>query len=69
MINNQGRKQVDCPLVYGEGRYVINWEDLEKKLSGGDVKAMIFCNPHNPVGRVWTEDEVRKIVELCKTVL
>ena len=66
VINNQGRKQVDCPLVYGEGRYVIDWEDLEKKLSGGDVKAMIFCNPHNPVGRVWTEDEVRKIVELCK---
>ena len=45
MINNQGRKQVDCPLVYSEGRYTIDWEDLEKKLAGGDVKAMIFCNP------------------------
>ena len=66
VINNQGRKQVDCPLVYSEGRYTIDWEDLEKKLAGGDVKAMIFCNPHNPVGRVWTEDEVRNIVELCK---
>ena len=66
VINNQGRKQVDCPLVYSEGRYTIDWEDLEKKLAGVDVKAMIFCNPHNPVGRVWTEDEVRNIVELCK---
>ena len=53
VINNQGRKQVDCPLVYSEGRYTIDWEDLEKKLAGGDVKAMIFCNPHNPVGRVY----------------
>ena len=68
VINNQGRKQVDCPLVYSEGRYTIDWEDLEKKLAGGDVKAMIFCNPHNPVGRVWTEDEVRNIVELCRNI-
>ena len=66
VINNQGRKQVDCPLVYGEGRYVIDWEDLEKKLSGGDVKAMIFCNPHNPVGRVWTKEELIKVAEICK---
>ena len=34
VINNQGRKQVDCPLVYSEGRYTIDWEDLEKKLAG-----------------------------------
>ena len=65
VINNQGRKQVDCPLVYSEGRYTIDWEDLEKKLAGGDVKAMIFCNPHNPIGRVWTEEEMEKLVELC----
>ena len=66
VINNQGRKQVDCPLVYSEGRYTIDWEDLEKKLSGGDVKAMIFCNPHNPVGRVWTKEELIKVAEICK---
>mgnify|MGYP000691885892 CR=1 FL=1 len=48
MINNQGRKQVDCPLVYSEGRYTIDWEDLEKKLAGGDVKVHDLLQPAQP---------------------
>ncbi len=66
VINNQDRKEVDCPLTYKDGRYDINWTDFESKLASENVKAMIFCNPHNPVGRVWTHDEVKKVVELCK---
>lgn len=65
VINNQGREQVDCPLTYENGSYQINWEDLEEKLKQG-ISAMIFCNPHNPVGRVWTAEEVEKVVLLCK---
>ncbi len=64
-IRTQDRKEVDCPLVYKDGRYEIDWEDFEKKLAGG-VKALIFCNPHNPVGRVWTREEVERVVQLCK---
>ncbi len=64
-IRTQERKEVDCPLIYQDGRYSINWEDFERKLAGG-VKAMIFCNPHNPVGRVWTRDEVERVVMLCR---
>lgn len=64
-IRTQERKEVDCPLIYQDGHYSINWEDFEKKLAGG-VKAMIFCNPHNPVGRVWTRDEVERVVMLCR---
>mgnify|MGYP000659887424 CR=1 FL=1 len=63
-IRTQERKEVDCPLIYQDGRYSINWEDFEKKLAGG-VKAMIFCNPHNPVGRVWSEEELRRVGEIC----
>ena len=65
VIGNQGREQVDCPLIYENGTYRINWEDLEDKLKQG-VSAMIFCNPHNPVGRVWSPEDVEKIVLLCK---
>lgn len=47
-----------------EFTYKIDFEDLEKKLS--TAKLFILCNPHNPIGRVWTEDELAKIFELCK---
>lgn len=65
IINNQERCIVDCPLHYEEKRYEIDWTLLEKQLKEG-VAALIFCNPHNPVGRVWPEADVRRIVELCK---
>lgn len=64
-IRTQERVEVDCPLRYQEGHYEIDWEDFENKLVGG-VKAIIFCNPHNPVGRVWTKAEVQRVVLLCK---
>ena len=61
----QDRKEVDCPLLYKDGRYEIDWEDFEKKLAGG-VKAIIFCNPHNPVGRVWTREELLRLGDICE---
>ena len=65
ITNNQGRTVVDCPLKYEDKRYDIDWELLEAQLKDG-VSAMIFCNPHNPVGRVWTAEDVERIVRLCK---
>jgi len=65
IIGNQGREKVDCPLTYENNAYSINWADLEQKLASG-VKAMIFCNPHNPTGNVWSAEEVRRMVLLCK---
>ena len=64
-IRNNGRKLVNCQLRYEDGRYSIDFEELEAKLREEKVKALIFCSPHNPVGRVWTEDEVRKVADLC----
>jgi cystathionine beta-lyase len=64
-INNHGRKLVTSSLVNsGDGYYTIDFIDFEKKLSEG-VKMYIMCSPHNPVGRVWTLEELKKIGELC----
>jgi len=58
------REVVKNPLVQQDDYYTIDFEDMEKKLASG-VKAFILCSPHNPVGRVWTEEELRKMAELC----
>lgn len=68
-IENSGHTLVTCSLdrldVEKEIRYSINFERLEEEFKQG-VKAMIFCNPHNPIAKVWTREEVEKVVELCK---
>lgn len=55
---------VDSPLVFRGGRYEIDWQDLESKMTP-DVNAMIVCNPQNPTGNVWTEEELLRIGRLC----
>lgn len=65
IINNSNREVIDCQLVLKNGKYVIDFELMKKQLEEG-VKLVLICNPHNPVGRVWGEDELRKIAELCK---
>lgn len=63
-ITKNKRKLVDNPLKYEEGRYVIDFEDLESKLNPR-VKMLILCSPHNPVGRVWTKEELERLGKLC----
>tara|TARA_B110000008_G_C16840322_1_gene512385 strand:- start:154 stop:984 length:831 start_codon:yes stop_codon:yes gene_type:complete len=55
---------VDSPMLYKNDRYEINWEDLEAKMTS-DIRAMIVCNPQNPTGNVWTEDELLRVGRLC----
>ena len=64
-IRNNGRRLVNCQLHYEDGRYSIDFADLERKLRDEQVKALIFCSPHNPVGRVWTKEEITKVADLC----
>ena len=64
-ILNNGRNVFECPLSYKNKEYGIDFEDLEKKLSDPQTTMMILCNPHNPVGRVWTEDELYRMSEIC----
>ncbi len=63
-IRNNGRVLVDNPLKLQGDQYVMDYEDLESKLSDG-VKLMLLCSPHNPVGRVWSREELLKVGELC----
>ena len=60
------RVVVNNPLIRQEDTYVMDYEDLDKKLANPKNKVLILCNPHNPVGRVWTEDELKKVVEIAK---
>ena len=65
-IENHGRHVLESRLVYDGQGYNIDFEDLEQKLSNPRTTLMILCNPHNPVGKIWTKDELEKIGHLCK---
>lgn len=64
-VRDNGRTLVENPLRLENGRYEMDFDDLEQKLSRPDVTALILCSPHNPVGRVWTEEELRRVGNLC----
>jgi cysteine-S-conjugate beta-lyase len=64
VVESHDRQVVKNPLLYEENTYQIDFVDFEKKLQDG-VKAFILCSPHNPVGRVWSKDELIKMAELC----
>lgn len=65
VIRSNNRKLVNNELVLKEGRYEMDLEDFEKKIVQEKVKLFILCSPHNPVGRVWTEEELQRIGEIC----
>ena len=69
-ISNAGCKVAASPLRFsvedGVLHYEMDYEDLEAKLSDPKVKVFLFCNPHNPSGRVWRRDELEKVGELCR---
>lgn len=62
-VNN--RKTVINELVYSDGKYSIDFADFEAKIIDNKVKLFILCSPHNPVGRVWTKDELIRLGEIC----
>lgn len=65
-IEKNDRKLVVNELILEDGNYRMDFEDFESKIVQNHVKLYIFCNPHNPVGKVWEEDVVRRMVEICK---
>lgn len=64
-IIDSDRKLVNNALVLQDGHYEIDFEDFEKKIKEEEVKLFVLCSPHNPVGRVWTKEELQKIGEIC----
>lgn len=65
-ILNNGRNVLESPLVYENGGYSIDWDDLEDKLADPQTTLMILCNPHNPVGKIWEAETLAKIGRLCR---
>jgi len=66
VITNNGCEVVDNPLKLVNEKYEIDFKDLEIKASDPKVKLMLLCSPHNPVGRVWTKEELVKIGNICE---
>jgi cysteine-S-conjugate beta-lyase len=62
-IMKTGRQLLVNELVYSDGRYSIDFQDFEEKIK--QAKMFILCNPHNPVGRVWSSDELTRMGEIC----
>ncbi len=65
-IYNNGRYIVESPLVYDGHEYHRDWELFEQNLSDPQVTMMILCNPHNPIGKIWSRDELARVGELCR---
>ena len=65
VITDNGRKIVNSPLKITDGYYTMDFDDLETKIVENKVKLFLLCSPHNPVGRVWSEEELRRVGEIC----
>jgi cysteine-S-conjugate beta-lyase len=63
-VENHGRELVYNPLIYRDGRYEMDFDDLESKMNS-TTKMLILCNPHNPTGNVWPAEVLRRIGEMC----
>lgn len=65
IVTANKRKLVISELTETNGRYKFNYDDIETKIKKHSVKMFLLCSPHNPVGRVWTKDELKKIGNIC----
>ena len=65
IVKNDNRKVVNNGLLCRDGRYEMNLDELETLASDSENTMMILCSPHNPVGRVWTKEELRAVADIC----
>lgn len=65
VVKEHGRELVENPLRFENGRYEIDFDDFADKLKTSGAKMFILCSPHNPVGRVWTRDELERLEAIC----
>lgn len=65
-VENNGRRLICSELINEDGKYYVDFEDFEKKIDENDVRAFILCSPHNPVSRIWTPEELVKILDICR---
>jgi len=66
VIESNNRIVKNNELINNDGYYTINFENLEELAKDASTTMMIFCSPHNPVGRIWTTEELKKVSDICK---
>jgi len=64
-VTGNGRRLIKNPLIPQEDGYCIDFQDFEAKIVANNVKLFILCSPHNPVGRVWTREELKEMMDIC----
>lgn len=65
-VTENDRQLVVNPLILKNGRYEMDFADMERKIADNHVKMLLLCSPHNPVGRVWTKEELLRVGEICQ---
>lgn len=65
-VTENDRQLVVNPLILKNGRYEMDFADIERKIADNHVKMLLLCSPHNPVGRVWTKKELLRVGEICQ---
>ena len=66
VVNNNKRKLVTSNLIHQDDDFIIDYQDVEDKIIKNKIQALIFCNPHNPVGKPWSKQEIRTIYDICQ---
>ena len=66
VVRDCGRRMADVPLINDGGEYSIDFAALEQAAKQPENKLLLLCSPHNPVGRIWTADELARIVRICR---
>lgn len=65
-VVNNGRYVLECPLSYDGEQYEIDFQELEETLADPQTTMLIFCNPHNPVGKIWSAETMKRVGDLCR---
>ena len=65
-VVNNGRYVLECPLSYDGEQYEIDFQALEEALADPQTTMLIFCNPHNPVGKIWSAETMKRVGDLCR---
>lgn len=65
VVTNKGRKLVTVPLKYDNGYFTMDYDAIERAITEHNVKMFIQCSPHNPAGRVWSEEELGRVLAIC----
>ena len=66
VVNNNKRKLITSNLIHQDDDFIIDYQDVEDKIIKNKIQALIFCNPHNPVGKPWSKQEIKTVYDICQ---